>query len=60
MNKIITFFQEVKAELDKVTWATKDELIGSLVIVCVLSLFFALVLGFMDSTITFVVQKLIR
>ena len=32
-NKIANFFKEIKLEMMKVSWPTKDELIGSTVIV---------------------------
>jgi preprotein translocase subunit SecE len=52
MNKVITFLNEVKAELKKVTWPTQDELIGSTIIVCILVVVFAVILGGMDAIFT--------
>lgn len=60
MNKVFMFLREVRAELEKVTWPSKDDLIGSLIIVSILSLFFAAVLGAMDAGITKLIQWLIR
>lgn len=34
-NKVTHFFKDVKLEMTKVSWPTKDELIGSTVIVLV-------------------------
>ncbi|MDD5496752.1 MAG: preprotein translocase subunit SecE [Candidatus Omnitrophica bacterium] len=34
-NKVFNFFNEVKLELGKVTWSTKDELIGSTIVVII-------------------------
>ncbi|MBU1007539.1 preprotein translocase subunit SecE [Candidatus Dependentiae bacterium] len=60
MSKIIAFFQEVRTELEKVTWPKRDDLVGAVVIVCILSLVFAAILGFMDSAITVAIHWLIR
>ena len=49
MNKAFSFLREVRFELGKVTWPKKDELIGSVIIVCLLSICFAIVLGSMDA-----------
>jgi len=34
-NKLVNFFNEVKLEMSKVSWSTKDELIGSTMVVLV-------------------------
>jgi preprotein translocase subunit SecE len=60
MSKVFTFIREVKAELDKVTWPKKDDLIGSVVIVCVLALAFAVIIGAMDSVISAAIRWMIR
>jgi len=60
MSKIISFLQEVKAELEKVTWPKREDLIGSVIIVCILAAVFALILGLMDAGITVVIRWLIR
>jgi preprotein translocase subunit SecE len=60
MTKVLSFLREVKTELGKVTWPKKDDLIGSVIIVCLLSLCFAVVLGIMDSVFSVAVRWLIR
>jgi preprotein translocase subunit SecE len=60
MNKVLTFLNEVKAELKKVTWPTRDELVGSAIIVCFLVIVFALILGGMDAIFTAFVKHLTR
>ena len=42
MESVKTYWNETVAELDKVTWPTKDELVGSTVVTVVVSL----ILGF--------------
>lgn len=59
MNKVMTFINEVKAEIRKVTWPTKDELIGTTVIVCILVVIFAFILGGMDAISSFVIRKIV-
>lgn len=60
MNKIVTFFNEVKAELKRVTWPTKDELVGATVIVCFVVIVFAIMLGFMDAVFNYFVGTVIK
>jgi preprotein translocase subunit SecE len=59
MNKVMTFVNEVKAEIKKVTWPGKDELIGTTVIVCILVVAFAFILGAMDGISSFLIRKVI-
>jgi preprotein translocase subunit SecE len=59
MSKILTFVNEVRAELKRVTWPTKDELIGSTIIVCILVIVFAIILGSMDAFFTFLIKKIV-
>lgn len=59
MNKIVAFVSEVKAEIRKITWPTKDELIGTTIIVCIIVLVFALILGFMDALFSALLKRLV-
>ncbi len=60
MSKILTFLSEVRAELRKITWPSRDELIGSTIIVCILVLVFAAILGGMDVAFSALIKQLIR
>ena len=60
MAKIVAFLYEVKAELGKITWPTKDELVGSAIIVCILVLVFATIFGAMDAGFSALIRQLIR
>ncbi len=60
MTNIFTFLNEVRAELKKVTWPTKDELVGSTIIVCILVVIFSLILGGMDAAFSTLIRHLIR
>lgn len=59
MNKIIAFIREVKAEIKKVSWPSRDELVGSTIIVCILVLIVAVILGIMDSVFSYFIKQLI-
>jgi len=48
MKKIILFFQESFAELKKVTWPGRDEVISSTKVVLVSTIVIAAVLGLVD------------
>ena len=48
MKKIILFFQESFAELKKVTWPSRDEVVSSTKVVLVSTLLIAAVLGAVD------------
>jgi preprotein translocase subunit SecE len=58
MNKINRFLKEVVAELRKVTWPSKDELIGSTIVTIVVSTIIAIFIGIVDRILTFVVQSI--
>lgn len=60
MSKIFSFFREVKSELEKVTWPKKEDLIGSVMIVCFLAVVFAVIIGFMDSVVHAFIKWMIR
>ena len=56
MEKFKKFLKEVVAELRKVTWPTKDELIGSTIVTIVVSLIVAIFIGIVDRILTIVVR----
>ena len=60
MSKIISFLQEVRAELTKVTWPKQEDLVGAVIVVCFLAVVFAVIIGAMDATISFGIRWLIR
>ena len=59
MNKVMKFINEVRAEIRKITWPTKDELIGTTIFVCFLVVIFAFILGGMDAVSSFVIRKIV-
>ena len=60
MAKIVAFLYEVKAELSKITWPSRDELVGSAIIVCILVVVFAAIFGAMDAGFSALIRQLIR
>lgn len=48
MNKIVKFVNEVKLELKKVSWSTRQELINSTIVVIVSVIILAIYIAFCD------------
>lgn len=59
MSKIMSFVNEVKVELKRVTWPTRDELVGSTIIVCLLVVVFAAILGSMDAVFSLLIRNIV-
>jgi len=55
MQRIITFLKEVRAELTKVVWPTRSQLIRYTAVVIGISLFFALYLGGVDALLSWII-----
>ncbi|MEW6110804.1 MAG: preprotein translocase subunit SecE [Thermodesulfobacteriota bacterium] len=60
LKSTMEFFREVKAELQKVTFPTRQETLGSTVVVLVLTVIMALYLGFSDWALARVVKMLLQ
>ena len=58
--KVTEFLQQVKAELQKVTWPTRKETYGSTVVVIVLVLMVAVFLWVVDSALSAMIQYLLN
>ncbi|HBS48375.1 TPA: preprotein translocase subunit SecE [Candidatus Dependentiae bacterium] len=58
MSSVLTFLKEVRVELSKITWPTREELIGSTIIVLILVAFFATFLGVSDLGFSLLIKKL--
>ncbi len=48
MAKVVQFFKESSAELKKVVWPTKDDVISSIKVVIISTIVVALILGLLD------------
>ena len=54
-----TFFGEVRAEMKKVTFPTREEVTTTTLVVIITSVIFAIFLWFADTVIQFLYQQLI-
>ena len=57
-NKIVGFFNDVKLEMGKVTWSTKDELIGSTIVVIVSLAVLSIFIGICDVVLSAAVNTI--
>jgi len=60
VEKIRPFFEEVKAEMFKVTWATKQEAIAGTILVVIVSVVLSVFIGFMDLGFSKLIQFLLK
>ncbi len=58
MQKVKKYLKETMAELRKMTWPNKDELIGSTIVTVVVSLIVAIFIGIVDRILTFGVTSI--
>ena len=56
MQKILTFYKEVKQEAMKITWPTKPEVITTTIMVFIFVLISSLFFLFVDKIISFLVE----
>jgi len=59
MGKVGNFYSEVKQELKKVTWTSKDATIGTTTVVIVLVIIFSLFLGVVDIGLSKIMRMII-
>jgi len=59
-EKIANFITEVKVEMQKVSWSTKDELIGSTTVVIVSTLLLAMFIGMVDIVLSRCINLILR
>jgi len=59
-NKIINFFREVKQELSKVSWSTRQELVGSTIAVIVVTSIMAAYIGIIDVALSKILSVMFR
>ncbi len=58
LGKIIKFLKEVRSELDKVTWPTKNELVGSTIVTVVVTFIISIFIGFVDRLLTLATRNI--
>lgn len=59
-NEGIQFLKEVRAELTRVTWPTREMVIGGTVVVFLVSLFLVIYMGVLDFIITKLLGLILR
>jgi len=59
-HKAINFLKEVKAELGKVSWSTRQELIGATAVVITVTLIMAVFIGIIDILLTRILRLVFR
>jgi preprotein translocase subunit SecE len=60
INRIKQFFREVKIEIKKVVFPSKDELVGSTWVVIITVLIVSFYLGMVDMGLSELVKRLLR
>ena len=60
IQKVNKYFNETLQELHKVAWPSKQELIGSTIVVVVMSILVAAFIGVVDQVLNRLVNLLIR
>ena len=60
LKKGLSFLGEVRAELEKVSWSTREEIMGSTVVVIVLTFLIACLIFMMDYPLSQAVRMLYR
>ncbi|MFH1855742.1 MAG: preprotein translocase subunit SecE [Candidatus Omnitrophota bacterium] len=56
MNKVVNFFKEIKVEMKKVSWSSRQELIDSTLVVIIAVFMLAVFIGACD----FFISKIMR
>ena len=59
IRRIVKFINDVRFEMTKVSWPTKDELLGSTYVVIILSIILALFIFASDTILTRIVGVLL-
>lgn len=59
VGKISNFFREVKIEMKKVTWPTRNELKESTKLVIIASFFVTVFLGVVDNILSLIIRYLL-
>lgn len=59
-NKVANFFRESKAELRKVVWPTREEVVSSVKVVIVLTIVVSVILGLLDWGFTEAFRAIMR
>lgn len=58
-EKIVRFLKETRAEMRKVTWPTRDELVESTKIVIIATIVVTIFIGIVDQILTLIIRRLL-
>ncbi|MCA1927511.1 MAG: preprotein translocase subunit SecE [Calditerrivibrio sp.] len=59
MEKYINFFKEVKEELKKIVWPSRDETVGTTTVVIIFVLVMAVFLGVVDVALSKIIEFIV-
>jgi preprotein translocase subunit SecE len=59
-GKIVKYFKEVRAELTKVTWPSRQELMGSTIVTIVVTIIISVFIGLVDRLLTLATKTIFR
>jgi preprotein translocase subunit SecE len=57
-KRFLPFLREVRAELKKVTWPSRNEVYSTTLVVIIATLFFGFYLFFMDALFSWVISRI--
>lgn len=57
-ERAVAFLRDVRAELAKVNWPSRDELVGSTTVVIVISVVFAVFIGLVDFLLSVLLSRI--
>jgi len=57
-KRFVAFIKDARAELKKVTWPSKPEVVNTTIVVIILTVFFGFYLFFMDAVFSWALTKL--
>ena len=60
MSKVGQFLRETKAELKKVVWPSREDVVSSVIVVIISTVLIAIVLGLLDFGFTQVFRAIMR
>jgi preprotein translocase subunit SecE len=60
VDRVTEYYQEVKIEMSKVTWPSKEDLKASTVIVLLVLAIFGVVIGAFDTVFQFIMVSILR
>ena len=59
-RKLVTFLREVRIEMSRVSWPSRDELISSTGVVIAISILFAIFVAIVDFSLSNMVRAIFR